>query len=157
MNIIKLDSNYRNSVNAYIRCLWAGPYVVSHGNLYDTSSLPGFVAESDGAMIGAILYRINNGECEISALFSLVQGMGAGTKLIDSAVEAAKRENARRIWLVTTNDNTHAIRFYQKYGFSLKAVHIGALEAGRKLKKELPELGNDNIPIKHELEFEILL
>ena len=33
-----------------------------------------------------------------------------------------------RMWLVTTNDNTPAIRFYQRYGFTLKAVHINAVD-----------------------------
>lgn len=51
--------------------------------------------------------------------------------------------------------NTHAIRYYQKYGFSLKEVHIGALEVTRKLKKGLPERGD--MPIEHEFEFEMFL
>lgn len=55
------------------------------------------------------------------------------------------------------NDNTHAIRFCQKYGFPLKAVHIGAIEEVRRLKSGVPKLGNDGIPIEHEFEFEILL
>jgi len=104
-----------------------------------------------------VLYRLNNDECEVSVLFSLIQGIGVGTKLLDEVVDIAKRENVRRVWLFTTNDNTQAIRFYQKYGFPLKAVHIGAFEVTRKLKNELPALGNDNIPIEHEFEFEMLL
>lgn len=156
MHIQKLDDTYRSSVNAYIRYLWGGPQIVTRGNLYDTSALPGFVAEGDGALLGAVLYRMEDGECEVSALFSLVQGIGAGTRLLDAVVEAAKAQHARRLWLVTTNDDTQAIRFYQKYGFSLKAVHIGALEVTRRLKKELPAHGNDGIPIQHEFEFELL-
>ena len=64
----------------------------------------------------------------------------------------------RQPGLITTNDNTSALRFYQKYGFSLKAVHIGAAdEARRLLKPALPRTGEDRIPIHHEFEFEILL
>lgn len=157
MNILELDSTYRSSVNAYIRYLWGGPQMVTLGNLYDTSNLPGYIAEDDGALLGAVLYRLDQDECEISALFSLVQGVGIGTKLLTSVVEAAKSKHIHRVWLVTTNDDTQAIRFYQKYGFSLKAAHIGAFEVTRKLKNELSVLGNDNIPIEHEFEFEILL
>jgi hypothetical protein len=58
------------------------------------------------------------------------------------------------------NDNTHAIRFYQRRGFELKAVHINAFDITRKLKK-MPLhgdiLGIDDIPIKHEFEFEIVV
>ena len=158
MNILSLDStNYRETVNAYIRYLWSGPMVVTLDNLYDTSGLPGFVAEEDGALLGAVLYRPHGDECEVSVLFSLVQGVGAGTKLLDAIIDYARKNGLRRVWLVTTNDNTQAIRFYQKYGFKLKAVHIGAFEEVRKLKKPIPPLGNDNIPIEHEFEFEIFL
>jgi len=131
--------------------------MVTNGNLYDTCNLPGFVADDDGALLGAVLYRPYRDECEVSALFSLVQGIGVGTKLLDSVSEMAKSNGTHRIWLVTTNDDTQAIRFYQKYGFDLKAVHIGAIELARKLKNELPTIGNDNIPIKHEFEFEMFL
>lgn len=158
MDIRNIDTtNYRQSVDAYIRYLWGGPMIVTLGNLYDSGNLPGFIADGDGALLGAVLYRLDGNECEVSALFSLVQGIGVGTTLLDVVIDTAKRNGVRRVWLVTTNDDTQAIRFYQKYGFTLKAVHIGAFEATRKLKSELPSLGNDDIPIEHEFEFELLL
>ena len=40
---------------------------------------------------------------------------------------------------------------------ALKAVHIGAVSAMRELKGELPQRGEDGIPIEHEFEFEIVL
>lgn len=158
MNIHRLDdTDYRDAVHSYIRYLWGGPMVATLGNLYDTSDLPGFVAEGDGALLGAILYRLDGDECEIAALFSLVQGIGAGRKLLDTVIDNAKKTGIRRVWLVTTNDDTQAIRFYQKYGLKLKAVHIDAFAVTRQLKSELPSLGNDNIPIEHEFEFEMVL
>lgn len=158
MNIQSLDTtHYRACVDAYIRDLWGGPMIVTLGNRYDSSNLPGFVAEDDGALLGAVLYRICNDECEISALFSLIQGIGVGTTLLDTVIATAKKNGVRRAWLITTNDDIRAIRFYQRYGLSLKAVHIGAFEVTRSLKKELPSLGNDNIPIEHEFEFEMIL
>ncbi len=75
-----------------------------------------------------------------------------------SAGETAAQKNCcKRIWLITTNDDINAIRFYQKKGFDLKAAHINAIEHSRKLKPTIPLIGMHNIPIKHELEFEILL
>lgn len=93
---------------------------------------------------------------EVSALFSLVEGQGVGRRLLDAARAEARRRGAKRLWLVTTNDNTAAIRFYQRYGFSLKAVRIGAVNEARKLKPSIPPTGSDGIPIEHEFEFEIL-
>jgi len=31
----------------------------------------------------------------------------------------------RRVFLITTNDNLHALDFYQRRGFELVAVHCG--------------------------------
>lgn len=45
MNIMPLDSRFREQVNAYVRYLWGGPQIVSRGRMYDTRDLPGFVAE----------------------------------------------------------------------------------------------------------------
>ncbi|MCL2397323.1 MAG: hypothetical protein FWC93_04580 [Defluviitaleaceae bacterium] len=47
--------------------------------------------------------------------------------------------------------------FYQRLGFSLRAVHINALEESRKLKPQIPLTGYEGIPVAHEFEFEVLL
>lgn len=83
--------------------------------------------------------------------------IGLGTELVNRVIEKAKESNCRRVWLITTNDNTSAIRFYQKRGFEWVGFHKDAIEESRKLKPEIPELGDDGIPIKHELEFEYRL
>jgi len=58
---------------------------------------------------------------------------------------------------MTTNDNTAALRFYQKWGFLLVAVHRNAVEQARKLKPEIPLTGIDGIPLRDEIELEVLL
>lgn len=131
--------------------------IVTRGELYDSSVLPGFIALRDGAVAGAVLYRPGVRDFEIAVLYALQSGQGIGTALLDRAVEAARELDSHRVWLATTNDNTQAIRYYQKYGFSLKAVHIGALDETRKLKPGIPLTGIDGIPIKHEFEFELNL
>lgn len=56
------------------------------------------------------------------------------------------------------NDNTHALRFYQRRGFALVAVHRNAVDkARRELKPELPLVGIDGIPMRDEIELEMLL
>ena len=68
---------------------------------------------------------------------------------------AAARAGCRRLWLITTNDNTPAINFYRHLGFSLVAIHEGAVNLSRRLKPEIPETGVGGVPIRDELEFEI--
>lgn len=106
---------------------------------------------------GVVTYRIENEECEITSLNSFEENRGIGTALIKEVLDVAQKSNCKRVWLITTNDNIEAIRFYQKKGFDLKAVHINAIELSRKLKPSIPLTGMYGIPIKHELEFEMIL
>jgi ribosomal protein S18 acetylase RimI-like enzyme len=158
MKIMQIDSNFRKEVDALIKEEWAGPMIVSKGRVWDTSVLPGFAdVDDDNNICGAVTYRLADDECEITTLNSLKENQGVGTALINSVVNTAKSNHCRRVWLITTNDYTHAIRFYQRFGFSLKEVHINALIKSRELKPSIPLIGMDDIPLLHEFEFEIML
>jgi len=98
---------------------------------------------------------IDAGELEITAIASQSEGRGVGSALMATAVETARETGCRRVWLITTNDNLPALRFYQKRGFRLVSIHRGAVDYSRaKLKPEIPELGRHAIPIHDELELE---
>ena len=71
--------------------------------------------------------------------------------------KVATASGCKQLWLITTNDNINALRFYQKRGFMLVAVHRNALELSRKLKPEIPMIGNDGIPLRDEIELEMIL
>jgi len=88
-------------------------------------------------------------------LDSLKEGKGMGTKLVEKVKRVAKKANYKRIWLITTNDNLRALRFWQKRGFCIKKVYPNALEYSRKIKPEIPLIGNDGIPLRDEIEMEI--
>ncbi|MCO5217245.1 MAG: GNAT family N-acetyltransferase [Thermomicrobiales bacterium] len=121
--------------------------------MHDTSDSDGFVALENGAIVGFALYEMRESQCELLVLESVKENQGVGTSLLD-AVKMVARENAcTRVWLITTNDNTHAIRYYQRRGFELIAVHIDAVAESRRLKPSIPLTGFDDIPIKHEFEF----
>jgi len=136
---------------------WGSPRVVSRGVLYDATTLPGFIAIHQNEPEGLITYSIVGAECQIVTLNSRQEGMGIGTALIEAVKTVAERAGCRRLWLITTNDNLAALRFYQKRGFMIAAVHINALENSRKLKPEIPLLGKDGIPLRDEIELEYLL
>jgi ribosomal protein S18 acetylase RimI-like enzyme len=157
MEILPLALENRAQIDEHIREEWGGPIIVSLGNAYRSDVLPGFVAIEGGEVAGALLYRMEGNACEIAVLFALQPSRGVGRALLDTAIANARAQGAARVWLVTTNDNTPAIRFYQKYGMALAAVHIGSFEATRRIKGNLPALGLDGIPIEHEFEFEMIL
>ncbi len=77
--------------------------------------------------------------------------------MLAAVVSQARRLGCRRIWLVTTNDNVRALRFYQRHGWDLVAVHRDAVTVARRIKPSIPLVGEDGIPIRHELELELVL
>jgi len=153
--LVPIAPEHRATIDAQIAASWSGPLIVSRGVLHDTREQEGFAAVADGAVVGFVLYHIADGECELTVLESMCEKQGIGGALIHTAAEAAKKAGCRRIWLVTTNDNTHAIRFYQRRGLSLCAVHWDAMDEARVLKPQIPLLGEDDIPLRHEFEFEM--
>ena len=107
------------------------------------------LANSDVA--GLITYRIDPMTLDIATLNSYRPG--AGTALIEATASAARVAGARRLRVTTTNDNTRALRFYQRRGFRLAAVHPDAMtKARRKHKPQIPEIGQHGIPIRDEID-----
>ncbi|MCA9915567.1 MAG: GNAT family N-acetyltransferase [Anaerolineae bacterium] len=159
---------------------WGSTQMVSRGRALYGHLLPGFVAErplpppedelSEAPVdddeteenpavkmekIGLLTYNVEDGECEIVTLDSLQERQGVGTALVD-ALKAAAKEAAeiKRIWLVTTNDNLAALKFWQKRDFELVTVHRNAIVQARRLKPQIPIIGMEGIPIRDELELE---
>ena len=135
---------------------WGSTRVATRGRLVDVATLPGFMAEDFGEWLGYATYELRDGELEISVLHSAERKRGAGSALIAACVRAATDAGATRLWLITTNDNIPALRFYQRRGFILVALRPGAIDEARKtLKPEIGLLGVDDIPIRDELELEL--
>jgi GNAT superfamily N-acetyltransferase len=122
------------------------------GRLENALDHPALIAEAnDGALAGVLTYVTTGDECEILTLHTATQWTGAGTALIE-AVEGRAR---KRLWVLTTNDNVDALRFYQRRGFRLSDLHPGAVdESRRRLKPEIPEIGEYGIPIRDEIVLE---
>jgi Acetyltransferases len=157
MKILPINEEYRPIVNDILKREWNCPPSISKGKATDTTIIPGFVAVDNDEVTGVVTYNIVDSECEIVTLNSLIENKGIGTALINEVLAAAKSAKCTRLWLITTNDDINAIRFYQLKGFDLAAAHINAMDNSRKLKPSIPLIGMDNIPLKHELEFEIVL
>jgi GNAT superfamily N-acetyltransferase len=147
----------REQIIAILVERWGAPIVVSRGVRHDMRDLPTLIADEDGEIAGVLTYNPGGREAEVVSIDALRQNRGVGTALLDAVVDVALANGWRRLWLVTTNDNTTALRFYQRRGWDLVAVHRGAVDESRRLKPEIPQTGDDDIPIKHELELELVL
>ena len=136
---------------------WAGPMQISRGIAHYIDRLPGYIAVQGGKSVGLITYEINGDWCDITSLNSLAERQGIGSALINAVKEVAQKAGCKRLCVITTNDNTAALRFYQKRGFLLAAVHRNAVVKSRELKPEIPLVGNDGIPLRDEIELEMVL
>src|SRR6266581_3261159 len=136
---------------------WGDTIVVAHGKVYHPHMLPGFVAILKGNRVGLLTYSLEDENCEIVTIDSTKPGIGIGMLLIKAATQAAREAGCKRIWLITTNDNLHALRFYQKRGFTLVSIYRNAVDAARQMKPRIPLIGDDQIPLHDEIELEMML
>jgi ribosomal protein S18 acetylase RimI-like enzyme len=131
--------------------------VVSRGAMHQANELPGFIAQQDGVLRALLTYSHRDDELEVVTLHSAIPGLGLGSRLLVAARKRACDLRCRRIWLITTNDNEPAIRFYQRRGMRIAAIHRGAIAESRKLKPEISFVGVGGRPIEDEVEFELQL
>jgi N-acetylglutamate synthase-like GNAT family acetyltransferase len=152
-----LTRSDRTWVASLLTEYWGTPKMVTRGKVFRADELPGFMAIQSDKPVGLVTYRIVTKQCEIGSMNSLVEGIGIGSALVEATRYAAISAGCRRLWLITTNDNTRVLRFWQKRGFSQVAVYPNAVAKSRKLKPEIPLIGNDGIPIRDEIELEMIL
>ena len=132
--------------------------VARRGEIVRPIEHPMLIAEADGEPAGLLTYQVTGDDCEVITLHATSQWQGAGSALIAAVREVARERGCRRLWVVTTNDNVDALRFYQRRGFRLSAVRSGAVDAARRtLKPEIPEIGDHGIQLRDEIELELLL
>jgi GNAT superfamily N-acetyltransferase len=133
--------------------------VARRGTLSVPLDHPALLAVDDsGSLAGVLTYVIDGIACEILTLHATRQWQGTGTALIAAVRRLAGAAGCRSLWLVTTNDNVDALRFYQRRGFHLTAVRPGAITAARQsLKPEITLTGFYGIPLRDELELSLPL
>ena len=157
MEIRRIDQTNRALVDTFILEQWYTMDMVVHGECINLGKADGWLAYEEGEIIGLITCRIIGDEMEILSLDSLKGNRGIGTKLLEKAVEEARRSGCAKVMLITTNDNLHALRFYQKRGFDMARIYRNAVDESRKIKPQIPLLSDDGIPIRHEIELEMKL
>ena len=83
---------------------------------------------------------------------------GVGTALVEAVRARALDAGCGLLWVVTTNDNVDALRFYQRRGFRLARLRTGAVDESREtVKPEIPAIGDHGIPLRDEIELEMSL
>jgi ribosomal protein S18 acetylase RimI-like enzyme len=133
-----------------------GRHQARRGSLVDVLDADALIAERDGTPVGLLAFRPDGDDVELAALVVSEPGRGIGTALVEAFLVTARERRHRSAWVVTTNDNLDALRFYQRRGFRLAALRAGAVdESRRRLKPTIAPVAASGIPIRDELELTI--
>ncbi|AOS99147.1 hypothetical protein ESP131_02040 [Exiguobacterium sp. U13-1] len=152
MIIQVIEEETRSQVKAFFTKHWGSSQMITSTGVHDCSLLDGFYTTNDDhEIIGLITYHMTSQTCEIISLDSLEEGKGIGSRLMQVVEEKAAQQKYDLLTLVTTNDNEHAIRFYQHRGYTVSQVIPNAVELARKIKPEIPMYNEKGVPIKDEI------
>ncbi|MEA4919536.1 MAG: GNAT family N-acetyltransferase [Clostridiaceae bacterium] len=159
MIIKMIEGKDRERADRFLEEYWGYTLVVlREGEVFDVKLEQGLIAEDEqGSIQGALMYKIQEGVCEILMLCAVQEKHGIGTQLIEHLKKIAKSSGCGTIRVVTTNDNLNALGFYQKRGFHLKKLYVNAMDYVRALKPYIPLTGGNGIPLSDELELEMTL
>ncbi|MFC8517574.1 GNAT family N-acetyltransferase [Streptomyces sp. NPDC057257] len=90
------------------------------------------VATREGRVVGTLQLTIVPGLSRRGSTRSIIEGVrihaaergsGLGTRLIEWAIDASRREGCQLVQLTSDNTRTDAHRFYERLGFT--ASHVG--------------------------------
>jgi ribosomal protein S18 acetylase RimI-like enzyme len=153
----ELQDADRAEVATFIEQHWFSEVVMSRGRRFFPHQESGFIERRDGQIVGLLTYTRDGDTLEILTLNVTLMGKGIGSSLMLNAIEKARKLRDKRIWLTTTNANLRAIGFYQRLGFRMIAIDVGAVDEARKIKPQIPETGERGIPIHDEVLLELAI
>lgn len=155
LTIKELTSQDYAFIKNHIDTNYGGEPLVIRTKKYYSKSLPGFVAVYDEKIVGFLLYEIINTNCEIIVFEVFEKFQGTGTQILDKLKSMARSKGCNRLFLMTTNDNLDALRFYQRRGFHISAIHIDSIKESRKIKPSIGFTGDHEIPLRDEIDLEM--
>ncbi len=160
MNDISLRLTTHNDtaqIKELMNKYWGGEPLVIRAQNYYPSKLEGIFALNKDEIIGFLFFDVQDEYCEIVVFEVLKKFQGVGTRMLEKLKDITKNKDCNRIFLMTNNDNLDALRFYQRRGFQICAIHIDSVKESRKLKPGIPMTGEYNIPLRDEIDLELKL
>lgn len=111
--------------------------------------------DHEGEVAGLTTYSLLKTTMLMLTLDNFSTRPGVGRLLLDHVTALAREQGARSLRVLTTNDNTTALRYFQMRGFKIVAFYPGAIAVYRAVTPTLPEFGQDGIPVRDGIELEI--
>lgn len=155
LEIRSIRESDREWVRSELRRNWGSTMIDSAERCYEADTLPGWIACHLAEPIALLTYALpTEDELEIVTLSSTRERLGVASRLLECAEREARARGCRRIFLLTSNDNLHALGFYQRRGWRLCRLHAGSLDRHRQRRPEIPTVGMNDIELHDELELE---
>jgi ribosomal protein S18 acetylase RimI-like enzyme len=104
------------------------------------------VGMRDGRRAGFLTWVPDGDGAEFTAVACTERRAGVGAALLRAGEEAARARGARRVFLVTTDDNDGAQRFYERNGWEMVERRVGAVDLCRvRYKPTIPADAHDEL------------
>ncbi|MBM7095512.1 GNAT family N-acetyltransferase [Bacillus sp. H-16] len=148
----RITNEHRKELEDFFSAYWGDDRMVYSHGVYQCSELEGFIAHDGESIVGAVTFYDHKEENvrEVISLDSLIERNGVGGNLMELVENDAITRGLEELCLVTTNDNIHALGFYQKRGYKLVEIRQDAVEKCRKIKPQIPLTGTNDIEIRDE-------
>jgi ribosomal protein S18 acetylase RimI-like enzyme len=136
---------------------WEDDFIVISEKVIRADELLGYGLVNDkNELVAFATYRVTAHYFEIVTLYSEESARGYGSKLMKALLNKANEYQLPIIEVTTTNDNTMALRLYQKFGFSIVHINFGAVDRARVIKPTIP-LYDNQIRLEHEITLRLVL
>ncbi len=150
------DEHDRISLIGTSRRFFGSASVHAFNEIFPMSKCPFLVVEFDEERAGFLAYALHFPKQEEVAVVSILvlpkfQGRGVGHALQGALEAVCRPEEISRIHISTTNDNIPGLYFYQRLGYRLFDLDIGAAAAALAEHGDLDARGFGGIPIRDEI------
>jgi len=147
----------RAFLDELLRLRWSGGALMLRGRIVHPKDVEALAAYHDGRLAGVATWLLEGPVMYLATLNNISDQRGVGIALLDAMMTLGRQKGSALLRVIVTNDNLNALGFYQRRGFRIIAVHPGAIDTIRTMLPAVPIVGANRIPIRDEIELEMVL
>jgi hypothetical protein len=147
----------RTALEDLLRLRWSDGTIFVRGRLLSPQDVEAFGAYLNNRLQGVVTWRVEDGTLYMLTMNNITDKRGVSTALLDKMLAVGREKGFPFMRALLTNDNWPGFRWYQRRGFRIVAVHPGVVDMMRAMKPSIPERGVEGIPMRDEIELEIVL
>lgn len=149
----------KEAVHRLLMHRWNDDCIIFGGRAYTSRDFETIGAhDGEGTLVGIALWTMRGRVALLGAIDSFQPGSGAAGALLERVQQEARGRNAVSLRAVTTNDNVHALVYYQRKGFRLDTLFVGSVDAFRgRDNPNFRRIGFNGLPVRDTLELEMAL